>query len=424
MVSVVASVYNCEKYIMDMIESIINQRYEDWEFIIVDDASTDKTVQIIKSYKDDRIKLIENEKNLGLTHNLNIALSVAKGKYIARIDGDDIAYSDRLEKQVDYMEKHADVVLAGCWIKSFGDEHIYKQRVVDDKTLRVQLIFDPVLFHPTFIFRKAVVDENKIYYDESLKYAQDFRFTYDMSKCGKIGNVSEILMKYRIHTNQISDEKYVEQTKCANNTRLKILNDMGIKLEKKQAEAWFKYCLYEALNEIEQKDVKHIISKIREWNDRTDYYDKKTLELLLERKLKDNTCKKKLVDNDGKVDKYQELYMLLLRYVNMRDSHCVYKYLMKRGYKKIAIYGTSYIARLIYQDLKKEQDVSIVYGIDSNPISNYIEDGFNVYQLSDTLEKVDAIVVTPFYAMKDIEKNIKQVINAEVISIEEILDAV
>ena len=81
-----------------MIESIINQRYEDWEFIIVDDASTDKTVQIIKSYKDDRIKLIENEKNLGLTHNLNIALSVAKGKYIARIDGDDIAYSDRLEK--------------------------------------------------------------------------------------------------------------------------------------------------------------------------------------------------------------------------------------------------------------------------------------------------------------------------------------
>ena len=116
--------------------------------------------------------------------------------------------------------------------------------------------------------------------------------------------------------------------------------------------------------------------------------------------------------------------MLLLRYVNMRDSHCVYKYLMKRGYKKIAIYGTSYIARLIYQDLKKEQDVSIVYGIDSNPISNYIEDGFNVYQLSDTLEKVDAIVVTPFYAMKDIEKNIKQVINAEVISIEEILDAV
>ena len=423
-VSIISSVYNCEQYIAEMIESILNQKYKCWELIIVDDSSQDRTAEIINSYRDKRIKLIRNNKNLGLTHNLNVAMSIAQGKYIARIDGDDVAYSDRLEKQIDYMENHPDIVLSGCWIKSFGKEHVFRQRVTDDKTLRAQLVFDPVLFHPTFIFRKDVVDKNHICYNENLQYAQDYRFTYDMSRCGKIGNLSEILLMYRVHDNQISNERYAEQTKCANQTRQKILRDMGILLSDNQLESWYKFCLYQVLSETDKKNIEDICKKIKEWNKNTHYYDMELLELLLEMKYKENNQQGVLPNDVCKVNKYQELYMLLLRYINIKDSRCVYKYLSRKGYKKVAIYGTSYVARLIYNDLKKEKDIKILYGIDRNPISNYIEDGFDICQLSEHLDEVDVIIVTPVYAINDIKKNINQYINTDIISLDEIFDGV
>lgn len=121
LVSVIASVYNCECYIKEMIDSVINQTMQEWEMILVDDASTDGTWNIISSYDDARIIIRRNNINKGLTYNLNVALSMCKGKYVIRIDGDDIACQDRFEKQVKYMEEHPSVVLSGGWMQAFGD---------------------------------------------------------------------------------------------------------------------------------------------------------------------------------------------------------------------------------------------------------------------------------------------------------------
>ncbi len=426
MVSIITSVYNCDKYIKDMIDSIIKQKYQEWELIIVDDASNDSTVEIIKSYKDSRIKLIENSENMGLTHNLNTALDMAKGNYVARIDGDDIAYSDRLIKQVKFMDEHQEIVLSGCWMKSFGDEKKYCQRSTDDKSLRVQLIFDPVLFHPTFIFRKEIIDKYSIKYDEDLRYAQDYKFTYDISRYGKIGNLSEILMKYRVHDAQISNDKYKEQTRCANVTREYILKDMNITLNNNQLQSWIRFCLYSDMNDDDKDTLSNIIRQIKEWNDKNSYYDKVLLNNFLQNKYEEifGREKRTLINRKQNPDKYQELYMLLLRYINVSNKRCFYEYLKDKGYRKIALYGTSYVAKLIYDSLKGEEDIEVLYGIDSNPMSNYIDDEFKVYQKTDILSPVDAIIVTPFYSFENIEKDLRKIIDTEIISVEEILDSV
>ena len=113
LISVVMSVYNGEKYLKRSIDSILNQTFKDFEFIIINDGSTDKSLEIIKSYDDDRIVLIDQE-NKGLTKSLNIGIKTASGKYIARQDADDVSLPDRLKKQVDFLEVREDVVLLGC----------------------------------------------------------------------------------------------------------------------------------------------------------------------------------------------------------------------------------------------------------------------------------------------------------------------
>ena len=113
LISVLMPVYNCSKYIYNSTISILNQTFSDFELIIIDDCSTDNTVDILKKFNDERIVLIVKQKNTGITNSLNYALDIAKSKYIARMDGDDISNIDRLEKQYEFMEGHPDVVMCG-----------------------------------------------------------------------------------------------------------------------------------------------------------------------------------------------------------------------------------------------------------------------------------------------------------------------
>ena len=116
-VSVIMSVYNGEKYLKEAINSILNQTFKDYEFIIVNDASTDKSIKILEEYakKDNRIGLIHNEKNIGLTRSLNKAIKSANGAYIARQDADDISLPPRLEEEVNFLDKHPTVGLVGSY---------------------------------------------------------------------------------------------------------------------------------------------------------------------------------------------------------------------------------------------------------------------------------------------------------------------
>lgn len=201
LVSIIMGAYNCEKTIADCIESIIKQTYENWEFIICDDCSNDNTLQIIKEYqrKDERILLIQNEKNLRLAASLNKCLSLAKGEYIARMDADDESLPERIEKQVKYLEENKKIDVVGCNRIVFddnGERGIRKSIENPDKNI---LIKDTPFAHPTIMMRKEVYDELGGYVsNKTTMRAEDlelwFRF-YENNFNGY--NIQEALYKYR-----------------------------------------------------------------------------------------------------------------------------------------------------------------------------------------------------------------------------------
>lgn len=195
LVSVIISTYNEEKYIADSINSILDQSYKNIEVIIVDDASTDKTVDLIKSIKSDKIKLFVNATNKKLAHNLNFAISKANGEYVARMDADDISRKDRIITQVDYLEKHKDIDIVASYAKTFGDSKIVKKSPCTDEGIKTELLFTNPICHPTVMFRKSSLD---FQYDESCAAGQDYELWTRLVDKKKFHVINKILLDYRV----------------------------------------------------------------------------------------------------------------------------------------------------------------------------------------------------------------------------------
>lgn len=233
-VSVIMSVYNDEHCVRSAINSIINQTFEDFEFIIVDDGSTDSTIEIIRQYTDERIRVISNERNIGLTNSLNKALKNAKGKYIARMDSDDISLPERFEQQVKFLDEHEDTYLISCSYREFGSRFGCNRITAGEDEIRAQYLFGSVLPHPGFMFRKKVFDKYHICYNPKMKYAQDYDFQVRVSRRFHIACLSQILLYYRVSQNQISQKKALEQKAYADKVRYAVFKNHGIPCNKEQ----------------------------------------------------------------------------------------------------------------------------------------------------------------------------------------------
>lgn len=205
-ISVVMPVYNGEKYLREAIDSILNQTFTDFEFIIINDASKDRTEEIIMSYADDRIVYLKNEQNLGVAGTLNRGLEVAKGEYIARIDADDIAVPERFSKQVKYMDKHSNVGVLGSDIIIFGEgledrEYTFSHKKEDAKA---GLFFKSSIAHPTVMLRCSILKDNSLKYTEKYNGFEDFALWWNIAKYGDIVVIPECLVKYRQHSGQVT----------------------------------------------------------------------------------------------------------------------------------------------------------------------------------------------------------------------------
>lgn len=203
MISVIMSVYNAEKYLREAIESILTQSFTEFEFIIINDKSNDSSLKIIKEYEqeDGRIKLIKNKQNLGLTRSLNKGLSIAKYKYIARMDADDISMCDRFEKQVKFLEKNYDIDILGSYAYDINGKNkiIGKRRVPlsHSDILEMLPILSP-LIHPSVMFRKNSLDKTNGY-NENFRTSQDYELWFRAASKGlKFHNLPEYLLKYRM----------------------------------------------------------------------------------------------------------------------------------------------------------------------------------------------------------------------------------
>lgn len=208
-ISVILPVYNGAAYIEDAIKSIINQTLQDFELILINDGSTDKSLSIITRYiaKDKRIKVIDR-KNKGLIYSLNEGISQAKGEFIARMDADDICMPTRFEKQLNYMQEH-NLDLCGSWTQPFTAEKILPIRKYPEKheDIIITMIFFNCFAHPSMMIRKKVFSRLK--YNNEV--AEDYQLWCNAIAIGfRAGNVPEVLLKYREHAQQITKNKAAE----------------------------------------------------------------------------------------------------------------------------------------------------------------------------------------------------------------------
>lgn len=208
-VSVLTSVYNGLPYLRESIDSILKQTYTDFEFIIIDDCSTDESWKVLTEYaeKDKRIRLFKNEENLGLTKSLNKGLKLAQGKYIARQDADDISLPERFEKEFVILEEDPDIILVSCIIESMDSQgqhqHLLKRDCESELIPWCLLFYNYIGGHSQVLFRREQVLELGGY-DEQYRYAQDYELWTRLSEIGKLFILPEVLLKYRVHSETIS----------------------------------------------------------------------------------------------------------------------------------------------------------------------------------------------------------------------------
>ncbi|WP_367329718.1 glycosyltransferase family 2 protein [Sphingobacterium multivorum] len=240
LLSVILPVYNAEDYVFDAISSILNQSFKEFELIIINDGSTDNSLAIIKEFNDNRIILID-QLNRGLIETLNLGLSLCRGKYIARMDADDIAHPKRFEFQLNAFEKDKDLVLCSAGIEMFTIDGFRKKRYypLSDSDIRSEFLFNSGIVHPLSMFVGSIVKEHNIEFNKTYKYCEDYKFFYDLLKHGKVINISKFLLSYRVvPTGQTSlglgdaSDRYIR----ISGIHRYILNDYDIKL----SEDWLK----------------------------------------------------------------------------------------------------------------------------------------------------------------------------------------
>jgi len=227
-VTVLMPVFNDEKYLKQSIASILNQTFRDFEFLIIEDASTDKSAELIKTFKDRRIKVLINKKNLGISSSLNKGLKIAKGEYIARMDADDISLPRRLEKQVKFMDRNPDVGICGSWVKLFGKGKGVLKYPSDSKQLKVDLLFFDTIMHPTVILRKKMFQKFNLRYNAKNRCLEDYELFAAASRYFPLSNIKEVLLRHRAHSLQACRLQRDAQMIEAQIIQLKQLRHLGL----------------------------------------------------------------------------------------------------------------------------------------------------------------------------------------------------
>jgi glycosyltransferase involved in cell wall biosynthesis len=205
--SVIMSVYNGEKFVEDAMSCILQQTFQDFEFIVVDNGSSDGTASLLGTYDDSRIRVVHLAANQSLTRALNIALSQAKGRYIARQDVDDISLPTRFAKQMEYLERHPEVALLGTWAEFISADgarmRLHRPPKMHGDIVRASVRYNPFV-HSSVLFKRDLVMEMGCY-PEDYVYAQDFALWLRLMRKYQVAILPEILVKVRLHSGQMGD---------------------------------------------------------------------------------------------------------------------------------------------------------------------------------------------------------------------------
>ena len=239
LVSIVIPVHNGEKYIKESIDSCLNQTYNNIEIIVVDDKSEDNTLKILKEYGD-KLIVLPVEKQNGLGNVINIGIRKSKGKYIARMDADDIMYPTRIEKQVQYLESNPNCVAIGGQIDIIDENSnitSHREYAIEDRDIKKnRFLFQPFA-HPAVTLRKSTVEEIDLY-PENMWKVEDVKFFLILSTKGEFHNLEDTVLKYRMTFKTQSQSKMLDHFKKTNEVRNWAIKDLDIKPTVREYVIW------------------------------------------------------------------------------------------------------------------------------------------------------------------------------------------
>lgn len=215
-ISVIMPIHNCDTYLRQAIDSILQQTFTNFEFIIVDDASNENTKKIIKSYTDERIVLLENKEKLGVAKSLNKAIAIAQGDYIARMDADDISLVNRFDKQISYLEKKPliDLVGSNAYLINANDKEIGLYiRPSLPKIIKWTAFFSNPMIHPSIMAKAPILKQN--HYQENLENGQDYELWSRLifTNHAQLANLDDFLLKHRVHQESVTQKAIIQNKK-------------------------------------------------------------------------------------------------------------------------------------------------------------------------------------------------------------------
>ena len=203
LVSVLMPVYKTAPYLREAMDSMLCQTFKDFELIVLNDCSPDNAEEILDAYDDYRIVRYKGENNVGLSNVLNVGIGMARGKYIARMDSDDISLPQRLQVQVDYLDKHPDVDLVSVGMRLFGAKEGTWIREINPEKVKIEALFHSPVLHASSVWRKDAFEKQGLRFRQEMVPAEDYDlWTRAMLKGLKLVNLPEVLYEYRIHEAQ------------------------------------------------------------------------------------------------------------------------------------------------------------------------------------------------------------------------------
>lgn len=284
-ISVIMTTYNTEKrFLKEAVESILNQTFRDFEFLIIDDGTTNGSDAYLNEITDERVRIIRNASNVGITRSLNIGLREARGKYIARMDADDVSFPERFEKEFAYLEANPGTVVCGSKtgpLSAAGKAASVKKnkKAESIESYRVKLLFiNPGPTHPSAMIRHEVLLENHILYDEELIHSQDYGLWEVLSRYGRIHVLDEALIYRRKHKDQVSSKRRDIQIKCDKITQKRLLTELLGEVTDEEVDLHY-FCSTGYFKEAElTPEIKKWYDRLIEANRTKGIYDQKLLE--------------------------------------------------------------------------------------------------------------------------------------------------
>ncbi len=266
LVSVIMPCYNTADFLQDAIESILHQSYRNFELVIIDDASTDNSLSMMEelAQRDDRIRIIKNERNRGISFSRNQGIINSQGKYIALMDADDIAYPDWMETQIDYLEKHDRIdAVTGCFDIIDMENNIIannqKIKGYSPEELKVKLLFECVMPDSSTIFRKSVLAENALFFQDEYHVIDAYKFFYVFTQYGNMAMLPRKFFQYRINQNGLTQTSMkIEATQryeWLDKFHLFCWREKNISLPQKEEAILLKYTRGESIYKIKEERV-------------------------------------------------------------------------------------------------------------------------------------------------------------------------